>query len=459
MNGRKHSNPFRDILQKLISLGRADTTALFTERQSVLSFVSDAKILLWLFRQQQTCFDPNQRTHGMTPLMDVVRGRLSAQDKIELIDLLIELGAGVDAQISEDDYEGPATNCDSLESKDGHRGATALHFVTSRVLRSRGVRVIEAVTPLEHARQIDCISLVASHLLRHGAYPHQINDEGFTPTALALWYGPSFFLQWRQALQSVGNVKAFVKAELATDLCLYGEGWRQDTLEAALTIALVGTEIKFYTYEQDGRILYPYTKVCGLRRSQPWWYDLLDLIKSRKKPIPPLRAGWRKTTTCSDEPCYVNTKTGSIRSDRPHGLLLSNLRSKKSQQRYKRGEIKFEVEDEAEYLSLSHQEASDESALCHSYSFLANYSTEDDGETFADSSNDISHTDSDSGDETEESSDDDADECLSDSLDDTTSEDSDWDEGVKLCADKEEAPGLAGSEASEDYQDAVEALE
>ncbi|KAK4694343.1 hypothetical protein P7C71_g3227, partial [Lecanoromycetidae sp. Uapishka_2] len=121
-------------------------------------------------------------------------------------------------------------------------------------------------------------------------------------------------------------------------------------------------------------------------------------------------------------------ETGRLRSDRPQGLLLSNLTSKKSQERYKQGKIRIKVEADGDDAKSPHQESAHEKALHHFYSFMSDYSDEG------------------------------SDEQLDDDFIDATSEDSDDDNETVMWTAEEGHLDFEESEADEDFEDAVEVL-
>lgn len=398
--------------------------------------VDNFEALVWLLKQEHVHFDPNQRMAGLTPLMIIARNVWAPQKKLVLLNLLVQAGADVDVRA------------------DGRYGCfmegSALHMIISLEQRY-----------FKHWREaFDAIQLLTARLLEVGADPHLVDADGHTPTSLATMTSPATFMHWRQVVHDRGFVEDFIKTDLETRSFLYRSGWSERALKAAFYIDFAPIDVSRYrqklAWDRDDNL---YERPL-LRDLQPWWYDLLELIRSGRKPIPPLRKGWRKIRSCSGKACYVHTSTGRVRSERPQSLLLSNLRSERSQERYKQGKIVIEAEDVTESETQSTEEQyADDQETAYSYSFISG-ETDDDSEDEADldedeSDDSLSQIGKDNGEgapDTNESRDDnEAEDNLSESNKLYNQLEEDLQEG--------EEPDSTESEASENFEDAVEILE
>lgn len=405
-----------DTNRTLLSLGQADTTLLIIETASVFTYphidcADYFEALVWLLKQEHVHFDPNQRMAGLTPLMIIARNIWAPQKKLVLLNLLVQAGADVDVRA------------------DGRYGCfikgSALHMIIS--LEQRYFK--------HWHKAFDAIQPLTTRLLEVGADPHLVDTDGHTPTSLATMTSPVTFMHWRQVVHDRGFVEDFIKTDLETRSFLYRSGWSERALKAAFYIDFAPIDLSRYRQKLAWDRYRSWNERPLLRDLQPWWYDLLELIRSGKKPIPPLRRGWHKITCCNGSVCYVHRPSGRVRSKRPRSLLLSNLRSERSQERYKQGKIVIEAEDPTKSETQSTEEQyADQQETAYNYSFISGETDED----FEDKDSNSEDTDDDSEDEAD-SDEDESDDSLSEP---------DLSEGQE--------PDSTESEASEDFEDAVE---
>ncbi len=427
-----------DTNRTLLSLGQADTTLLIIETASVFTYphincVGYFEALIWLLKQEHVHFDPNQRMAGLTPLMNIARNIWAPQKKLVLLNLLVQAGADVDVRA------------------DGRYGCfmkgSALHMIIS--LEQRYFK--------HWHKAFDAIQPLTTRLLEVGADPHLVDTDGHTPTSLATMTSPATFMHWRQVVHDRGFVEDFIKTDLETRSFLYRSGWSERALKAAFYIDFAPIELSGYRQKLAWDRYRSWNERPLLRDSQAWWYDLLELIRLGRKPISPLRRGWHKITGCNGSVCYVHRPSGRVRSKRPQSLLLSNLRSERSQERYKQGKIVIEAEDVTESETQSTEEQyADDQETAYSYSFISG-ETDDDSQDEADfdedeSDDSLSEIGKDNGEgapDTNESRDD-------NEAEDNLSESNKLYNQIEPDSNDGQESDSTESEASENFEDAIE---
>jgi len=408
-----------DTNRTLLSLGQADTTLMITETTSAfnhpeLRHVGYFEALIWLLKQEHVHFDPNQRVAGLTPLMHIAGTIWAPERKLVLLSLLVQAGADVDVQ------------ADGRYCR--YRERSALHVIIwlERRYHKRWHKALDAIQPL------------TARLLELGADPHLVDANGHTPTSLAMMALPATFMHWRQVVQDRGSVEDFIETDLETRSFLYHSGWSGRALKTAFAINFASIDVS--EYQRRLPVDWRSWDKSLFRNSQPWWYDLLELIRSGKKPIPPLWRGWHKITGCNGSVCYVHKCSGRVRMKRPQRPLLSNLRSERAQERYRLRKIVIEAEDPTKSETQSTEEQyADQQETAYSYSFMSG-ETDDDFEDTGDSSSDEAGSD-----------DNEAEDNLSESNKIYNQIEPDSNEGQE--------PDSTESEASQNFEDAVEILE
>ena len=282
------------------------------------------KGIYWLLQQEWTDFDPNHLNLERTPIMIIAFGAEEEANKDPLLDLLIDKGVNIDAQKSTwDKY-----------FFTGDYGFTALHF-SMRYICSRPYSCFNPLSP-------DFSYRTADHLLYRGANPHIADGHGHTPTAMALASGTIAFKFWQHTVHAFKDVQDFVRNELQHPSSLRHAGWDEVSL-----LRMFNCDFQASSSNSSGRLvddLDDWDIVTVDRSVEPWWFDLQDLIKAKKNPLPPLPRGWRTSKSNDGSFQYVQTSTGTTTRKRPNEIFFANLRSRKARHMYKEGLIRIQTE-------------------------------------------------------------------------------------------------------------------
>ena len=310
----------------LYGYGKADTSLIDIDGRNLLDAIGlEAERthgVFWLLQQEWIDVDVNHLNRGQTPLMNLAFGTKNERERIPLLNLLIDKGVDIDARKS------------SIRVyKDC--GYTALHF-SMRYLCAAPSCCFHLI-PLEFSCRI------AAHLLRRGANPHIVNDQGNTVTAMALASGTMVFRFWQQLVHAFKDVQDFVRKEMQQPSSLHDEGWNERSLQRVFNC-----DLATYVSNCDGQCSLEYDHFWSIstvdRRTEPWWFELQKLIKSGENPLPPLPRGWQKIRSNDGKNKYVDTTLGTATKERPKEAFFANLQSRKARKLYRKGIIRIEVE-------------------------------------------------------------------------------------------------------------------
>ena len=166
--------------------------------------------LAWLFRQEQSCFDPSLRIRGRTLIMALMNtdDLFYTQKKVELLNVMVKLGVDIDAQ------DIGSNDCNTI-------GFSALHY--TYYYRSY-------VTRAHFQRCIQSLKEVWGHFWRLGANFHLFGAQGHTSTSLALILGPECFCPWRETVLKLKKCTEFVRDELNNRSFLFNKNWNGPSL-------------------------------------------------------------------------------------------------------------------------------------------------------------------------------------------------------------------------------------
>ena len=243
---------------------------------------------------------------------------------IPMLDLLIDKGVNINAQKSIRHKHSLNNDC----------GYTALHF-SIRYICSTRCHCFNPTSP-------DFSHTKAAQLLHRGANPHITDGYGYTPTAMALAGGTIAFKFWQHIVRDFRNVQEFVKTELQYSSSLRNVGWDETSLSQMFSCDFEAFSSKVTSLSIDD---IDYWNIAPVDHSiEPWWFDLLDLVKAKENPLPPLPRGWRKVVSDDGSVQYIETNTGMATSERPQETYFANLQTKKARRMYKRGLLRIQTE-------------------------------------------------------------------------------------------------------------------
>lgn len=317
-----------ETFRALVTYGQADTSWLDSPGPTFWRWAgwppkwNQGKGLYWLIEQEETYFDPGQLYDGETSIMSLLAFGGWRDHTTPMLDLLIDKGVDVDAQ-----KPGPDQDLDA--------GYTALHFVM-RYLCSNSVF---GYNPLSNP-----FYGAVAHLLRRGANPHLPDSHGHTPTVMALAAGTLAFGYWKYMVRAHRDIQDFVRLELKHCSSLRDAGWDE--------IALLDIFHCNFTQDRYHLLRHPCyyipVKEWDLaridRNHEPWWFDLQELIKAKKTPLPPVPRGWKKIKVDDGSFQYVEISTGLTTRERPKANFFANLQTRKARRMYREDMIRIETE-------------------------------------------------------------------------------------------------------------------